>query len=219
MAIPSQIFSCFLPLRPISSPHLLDSYPVVVAEVLSIDVERLNSLILSTPSLHSKLFGFWKKPTVNLLVANQFVKLMTSLLTNQAAKTIALLKSDVAWIKDTLGHLECAALHDHWGKLWAQDAAFTSFLIEKGAIDILLAQFQAAHAAKHSDVAQMMADVVTGAQWENAFVQALVGEKGAVALLDLLDPANSSACRYVPRVISALIRVRHRPDLTSPDLT
>lgn len=46
------------------------SYPVVVTEVLAADVERLNTLFISTPKLMSRLLGFFKKPSINLLVAN-----------------------------------------------------------------------------------------------------------------------------------------------------
>lgn len=135
------------------------------------------------------------------------MKLLTGLLMNQGAKMQAVLKADASWIADTLGHLEAAALHDWWGKLWAQDAAFTGFLLEKGAVDTLLAQFKVANAVKHSDVGQMLVDVIGSAQWENALVQALTGDKYANALMALLDASNPSASRYVPRVLGALFRL------------
>jgi hypothetical protein len=48
---------------------------------------------------------------------------------------------------------------------------------------------------------------VAAAQWENALVQQLVAEKAATKLVSLIDNATLAATRYVPRAVSALLRL------------
>jgi len=185
-------------------------YPAICAEIFIADPDKMLGVLSSNKDLLDKVFSFFKRPDVHLLVANMVIKLLGALLASKTAQIVAYLKSDGVWLQDCVAHLEAAAVHEWLIKLVALDAShgMLAHLINSKLPDLLVAAFAKERSIQHPDVVQGVTDLLGSVQWDNALVQALASKVYVDKLFQaIFDKSNVSALRYAPRVLIALLKL------------
>eukprot|EP01125_Pyxidicula_operculata_P005369 TRINITY_DN191_c2_g1_i1.p1 TRINITY_DN191_c2_g1~~TRINITY_DN191_c2_g1_i1.p1 ORF type:complete len:575 (+),score=158.40 TRINITY_DN191_c2_g1_i1:43-1767(+) len=187
-------------------------YPVVACEILCSEVDTVLNALLNNTEVLDKIYGFFSRPNVNLLLANLVVRIIATLLASKPKESLAYLKERPQIIENFLNHLECAATSEFFARLISADSepdgsGTLAWLVEAGFVEKIISKFSTSYEGLHCDVAQAIIDVMITSAFESPLMERLLSENTCNTLYQMMiDPQNPSAFRYGMKVLIQMLK-------------
>uniref|UniRef100_A0A6B2L1J0 Serine/threonine-protein phosphatase 4 regulatory subunit 3-like central domain-containing protein n=1 Tax=Arcella intermedia TaxID=1963864 RepID=A0A6B2L1J0_9EUKA len=187
-------------------------YPVVACEILCSEVNDIEMVLMKDTTMLNRIFDFFKKKKINLLLANLVLKIAKTLTITKTELIFKYLQDRPSFIDSFLTHLESAAVPEYF-------SGIVSISGEKGGIDTqkflsqqnfaekIIGKFETEQQDLYPDIAAAVLDVVGAASWGGRLMNDFVSERIAKMLLRIMMVAkNWKAFKYGMKILNRVLR-------------